>query len=215
MLNYKDKKKILLQRLKKPPAINIFSETCSKPFAKSLLQLFLKYSPETRKAKRERLAAWGKLKAEGKPIPSERPIRVQFGFNQVTGLIESGKAKLVLIAHDVDPVELVIWMPTLCAKKNIPFAIVKSKARLGTIVHKKTATCIALCDVSPADKKEFDNLTEETRKQFNDSLSEMRKRWGSRVLGIKTRHRIEKRLRLRKEEAQKRKKSTKSKRSKN
>jgi len=98
-------------------------------------------------------------------------------------------------------------MPTLCAKKNVPFVIIKSKSRLGTLVHKKTATCVALCDVSPGDKTEFDNAIDTARKQFIERLSEMRKRWGTRVLGIKTRHKIEKRLRLRREEAVKRKKA--------
>jgi len=83
----------------------------------------------------------------------------------------------------------------------------KSKSRLGTIVHKKTASCLALCDVTPADKTDFDNLSNQARYQFNDRLTELRKRWGSRVLGIKTRHRIEKRMRMRQEEADKRKKA--------
>jgi len=207
MSNCKDKKKILLQRLKIPPAINIFSETSSKPFAKSLITLFSKYMPESKKLKKERLAAWAKLKAEGKPLPTERPLFVRCGFNTVTNLIESGRAKLVLIAHDVDPIELVIWMPTLCAKKDIPFVIIKSKSRLGTLVRKKTATCVALTDVQPGDHGEFENLIGQARKQFNDRLSELRKKWGTRTLGVKTRHKIEKRSRLRQEEAQKRKKA--------
>lgn len=36
-----------------------------------------------------------------------------------------------MIASDVDPVELTVWMPTLCRKKDVAFCIVKSKARLG------------------------------------------------------------------------------------
>jgi len=194
-------------RLKRPPAINIFSETVSKPFAKALIQLFVKYMPESKKQKQERLAKLAKAKAEGKPLTTEKPIIVRCGFNTVTNLIESGKAKLVLIAHDVDPVELVLWMPSLCAKKDVPFAIVKSKSRLGSLVRKKTATCVALCDVSPGDKADFDNLISQSRKLYNDRLSELRKRWGTRVLGMKTRHKIEKRIRMRQEEAQKRKKA--------
>ena len=34
-------------------------------------------------------------------------------------------AQLVCIAHDVDPIELVIWLPALCRKMNIPYVIVK------------------------------------------------------------------------------------------
>jgi len=72
---------------------------------------------------------------------------------------------------------------------------------------KKTATCVALCDASPGDKPEFDNLISQARKLYNDRLSELRKRWGTRVLGMKTRHKIQKRISLRQEEAQKRKKA--------
>ncbi|KAL5148711.1 60S ribosomal protein L7a-2 [Glycine soja] len=38
----------------------------------------------------------------------------------------SNKAQLVVIAHDVDPIELVVWLPTLCRKMEIPYCIVKS-----------------------------------------------------------------------------------------
>jgi len=39
-------------------------------------------------------------------------------------------AQLVVIAHDVDPIELVVWFPALCRKIEVP-CIVKGKARLG------------------------------------------------------------------------------------
>jgi len=38
-----------------------------------------------------------------------------------------------VIAHDVDPIELVVWLPALCRKMEIPYCIVKGKARLGTV----------------------------------------------------------------------------------
>jgi len=34
-----------------------------------------------------------------------------------------------VISHDVDPIELVVWLPALCRKMGIPYCIVKSKAR--------------------------------------------------------------------------------------
>lgn len=70
----------------------------------------------------------------------------------MTSLVERGAAKLVLIAHDVEPVELVLWLPELCRRKDVPFMIVKGKARLGKMVHKKTATCVALVNVNESDK---------------------------------------------------------------
>lgn len=39
----------------------------------------------------------------------------------------------MVIAHDVDPIELVVWLPALCRKMEIPYCIVKGKARLGTV----------------------------------------------------------------------------------
>ena len=69
----------------------------------------------------------------------------------MTTLIEEGKAKLVAIAHDVEPIELMAFLPALCRKKGIPYCIVKGKARLGKLVHQRTATCLALTEVKKED----------------------------------------------------------------
>merc|ERR1712000_748964 len=63
---------------------------------------------------------------------SKKPYTVKYGLNHVVGLIESKKASMVLIAHDVDPIELVVFLPALCRKMGVPYAIIKGKARLGT-----------------------------------------------------------------------------------
>ena len=68
---------------------------------------------------------------------SKKPYAVKYGLNHVVGLIENKKATLVLIPNDVDPIELVIFLPALCRKMGVPYAIVKGKARLGVVVHKK------------------------------------------------------------------------------
>jgi large subunit ribosomal protein L7Ae len=36
---------------------------------------------------------------------------LKFGLNHVTTLVENKAAKLVVIAGDVDPIELVLWLP--------------------------------------------------------------------------------------------------------
>lgn len=33
------------------------------------------------------------------------------------------------IAHDVNPIELVVWLPALLRNKGIPYCIVKGKVR--------------------------------------------------------------------------------------
>lgn len=102
-------------------------------------------------------------------------------------------------------------MPVLCQKKEVPFCIVKSKARLGTLVHQKTAACIALCDVNPGDKKQFTQLRQKCMKRYNNNLAFMKRKWGNRVLGIKTRHKIATRAKRRKEEAEKRRQAQEAK----
>lgn len=71
-----------------------------------------------------------------------------------------GKAQLVVIAHDVDPIELVVWLPALCRKMGVPYAIVKGKSRLGQIIHSKTATALCLTSVKNEDKHDFSKIVE-------------------------------------------------------
>jgi len=104
--------------------------------------------------------------------------------------VESGKAQLVVIAHDVDPVELVIWLPALCKKMGVPYVIVKGKARLGTVVHKKTATALALTGVKSEDQREFSKIVESANAAFNDGA---RVNWGGGIMGPKSQAKARKR----------------------
>ena len=79
-----------------------------------------------------------------KTVEKARPYHLKFGLNHVTKLIEEKKAKLVVIASNVDPIELVVWLPTLCRKLDIPYCFVHGKARLGQLVHQKNAAVVAL-----------------------------------------------------------------------
>lgn len=82
----------------------------------------------------------------------------KYGLNHVVALVEAKKASLVVIAHDVDPIELVIYLPALCRKMGVPYVIVKGKARLGTVVHKKTTAVLALEDVKSEDQRDLATL---------------------------------------------------------
>jgi len=102
------------------------------------------------------------------------------------------KAKLVVIAHDVDPIELVVWLPALCRKMNIPYVIVKGKARLGHLVHKKTSSVLALTEVRKEDAAKLEQFLANVRVSFNDDAAG-RKKWGGGVLGFKAQQVIRKR----------------------
>ena len=60
------------------------------------------------------------------------------------------------------PLQLVMWLPALCKKFQIPYCIVKSKSRLGALVHQKTATAVALTSVRQEDRHEFSQHTRVT-----------------------------------------------------
>ena len=99
---------------------------------------------------------------------------------------------MVMIAHDVNPIELVVCLPALCRKMDIPYCIVKGKARLGQLVHKKTASVVALTQVNKEDKHKMDSLSEAFRSQFNDNVDNLRK-WGGGIMGLKTQRKLDKR----------------------
>ncbi|KAJ7945672.1 60S ribosomal protein L7A [Quillaja saponaria] len=75
----------------------------------------------------------------------------------------NNKAQLVVIAHDVDPTKLVVWLPALCRKMEIPYCIVKGKSRLGTIVHQKTPAALCLTMVKNEDKLELAKSCRQSR----------------------------------------------------
>lgn len=58
--------------------------------------------------------------------------KIRRGTNETTKAIERGIAKLVYIADDVQPPEVVAHLPLLCDERKIPYIFVPSKAQLGT-----------------------------------------------------------------------------------
>jgi len=57
--------------------------------------------------------------------------KIKKGTNETTKAVERGLARLVVIAEDVDPPEIVGHLPILCDEKKIPYTYVPSKKRLG------------------------------------------------------------------------------------
>merc|ERR1711924_268011 len=171
-------KMTLLKRIKIPPAINQFSNTFDKRQASQLFRLLNNLKPETKTEKRERLKGAAETAAAGGRNVAKKPVCVKMGINHVTTLVEEKKAKLVIIAHDVDPIEIVVWLPQLCKLRNVPYCIVKSKARLGAVVGKKTATCLAITDVKAESKKDLENVVSMAMANFNDVFEDSMRKWG-------------------------------------
>lgn len=198
-------KAVLLQRLKVPPPIHQFSMTLDRPTATQVFKLLDKYRPESREAKKARLLVAAEKKVDGKDsAPAKRAPVVRAGLNTVTSLVEQKKAQLVVIAHDVDPIELVMHLPALCRKMNVPYCIIKGKARLGNVVRRKTCATMCLTNTNPEDKSALNKVVEAVRNNFNERADEIRRHWGGGLLGGKSQAKITKMEKLKaKELAQK------------
>ncbi len=57
--------------------------------------------------------------------------KIRKGTNEATKSIERGKAKLVLVAENVEPPEIVAHLPLLCDERKAPYVYVPEKQRIG------------------------------------------------------------------------------------
>jgi len=57
--------------------------------------------------------------------------QVRKGTNETTKAIERAQAKLVIIAEDVQPPEVVAHLPLLCEERKIPYTFVPTKEKIG------------------------------------------------------------------------------------
>jgi large subunit ribosomal protein L7Ae len=73
--------------------------------------------------------------------------KIKKGTNETTKAVERGLAKLVIIATDVDPPEIVAHLPILCDEKRIPYTYVPSKKKLGEAAGiEVSAASVAIID---------------------------------------------------------------------
>ncbi|HKV89966.1 MAG TPA: 50S ribosomal protein L7Ae [Thermoplasmata archaeon] len=77
--------------------------------------------------------------------------KIRVGTNEVTKSSERAEAKLVVMAEDVDPVEILVHIPMLCEEKRIPYVYVPKKQRLGQSAGlSKSAASVAIVDAGEA-----------------------------------------------------------------
>jgi hypothetical protein len=66
--------------------------------ATNLFKMLLKYRPEDKAAKKERLLKRAQAEAEGKTVEAKKPIVVKYGLNHVTYLIEQVLTGLLFLS---------------------------------------------------------------------------------------------------------------------
>ncbi len=90
--------------------------------------------------------------------------KVKKGANEVTKVVERGDAKLVIVAKDVNPPEVVMHLKPLCQENNIPFLEVNSKDDLGSAAGiERSTSAVAVINEGEA-KKLMQELSKEDKK---------------------------------------------------
>ncbi len=78
--------------------------------------------------------------------------KLRKGTNEATKAIERGKAKLVVMAEDVEPAEILAHIPPLCEEKKAPYIYVPNKRELGSAAGIEVQTAaIAIAEPGEAD----------------------------------------------------------------
>ncbi len=84
--------------------------------------------------------------------------KIKKGTNEVTKAIEKQRAKLVVIASDVTPPEIIMHLPLLAKEKEVPCITVGTKEELGTAAGVGIgASSLAIIDEGDA-KEQLKNI---------------------------------------------------------
>jgi len=90
--------------------------------------------------------------------------KIRKGTNETTKSIERGNAKLVIIAEDVQPPEIVAHLPLLCEERNSTFVYVPNKEGIGEALGISVGSAAATIE-EPGDAE---NLVSEIVQKVNE-----------------------------------------------
>ncbi len=99
------------------------------------------------------------IKAALSTISGTRDSKIRKGMNEVTKAIERNLAKLVIMAEDVSPPEILFHIPLLCEEKSIPYGYVSTKKELGNSARINVASsAIAIENVGTGNDRALDEI---------------------------------------------------------
>jgi large subunit ribosomal protein L7Ae len=92
-------------------------------------------------------------------IAGTRDSKIRKGMNEVTKSIERSLAKLVIMAEDVTPPEILFHIPLLCEEKGIPFCYVSTKKELGNAARiNVSSSAIAIENAGTGNDRELEDI---------------------------------------------------------
>jgi large subunit ribosomal protein L7Ae len=91
--------------------------------------------------------------------------KLRRGMNEVTKVVERGLAKVVVIATDINPPEIVMHLPMLCEEKKIPIVFAGTKNELGAAAGLEVPTsAVAVLEIGDA-KTQYKDIVDSMKKK--------------------------------------------------
>lgn len=89
--------------------------------------------------------------------------KIKKGTNETTKAIEKGSAKMVIIAGDVQPPEIVMHLGPLCEEKGISYAFINTKKQIGSVIGVNVSCSAAAITEAGEGKKILQELKEKIK----------------------------------------------------
>lgn len=149
-------RQLLYKKLKIPPVIHSFIRLPDRKLTKRVMDTFFPEGDFRKILSEKSSLGWidnpnqeKTLKSIPKAISKTNKINIsekyiQHGLRKVVNSIRKGKALFVIISHDVNPIEIIIWLPFLCKKYKIPFSMVSNKKVLGSKFGLPQSSCAVI-----------------------------------------------------------------------
>ncbi len=92
-------------------------------------------------------------------IAETRDSKIRKGMNEVTKSIERVQAKIVVMAEDVSPPEILFHIPLLCEEKGIPYGFLSTKKELGNVARiNVSSSAIAIENVGTGNESLLEDI---------------------------------------------------------
>ena len=149
-------RQLLYKKLKIPPVINSFIRLPDKKLTKKVMDTFFPGGKFLENLSEASSLGWIDnpnpkviLKSIPKEVSDTSKFKIcekyiQTGLRKVVNSIRKGKALFVIISYDVNPIEIIIWLPFLCKKYKIPFSIISNKKMLGSKFGLLQSSCAVI-----------------------------------------------------------------------
>lgn len=98
-----------------------------------------------------------------KKVVEKQNGRIKKGMNECTKALERDKAKLVVIASDISPAEIVMHLPPIAQEKKVPYIFVSTKAELGKAAKINTpCSALAVLEFDKSIESDFKELVKQS-----------------------------------------------------